>query len=141
MMSRREPIDQVLLMTAELVGRTGTSSVDVARVHGALQLRDSRRWPADRREEIKDLMVEPFERGDLRLPPTGPLRGDNQVLDVDVLGLTPQGRQRVALLMLPCWRRAWRWPGRPVTAAVWTIVVLVIAGVIVAAVVRWLGLP
>jgi hypothetical protein len=138
MMSRREPIDQVLLKIAELLTRPDTSSVSDEEVRRALG------WSPERADEVRQLMAQLVEEGDLVGPRNavrGGLRdGAGRLLNVDVLDLTPQGRQRVALLMLPWWRRAWRWPGRPVAIAMWSFVVLVVAGVVVAVVVRWLGL-
>jgi hypothetical protein len=51
-------------------------------------------------------------------------------MNVDVLGVTEQGRQRLAEAMRPCWQHAWRWGGRSVAIAAWGIVALVIAAVI-----------
>ncbi len=43
-------------------------------------------------------MAQLIEKGDLRGPAGGPLRGDNQIMAVDVLGVTEQGQQRLAPL-------------------------------------------
>jgi hypothetical protein len=84
------PADDVLKATAELLDRPDTHSVATAEVLGALG------WSADRREEVLDILVQLVEEGYLRGPRSGPLCGDNRILDIDVLGVTPKGRARLA---------------------------------------------
>ena len=137
---RREPADEVLQAVAEVLGRPDTSSADLARVHGALVKRDTQRWPPERSDEVLSLMVQLYDEGYVRGPRSGPLRGDNRIMDLDILGLTSAGRTRLAWATAPCWRRLWR-GGRPVVIALWGIVAA-IAGLVIAAFLRhWFGLP
>ena len=56
----------------------------------------------------------------------GPLRGDSRILDVDVLEVTPKGRERLALVMLPWWRSAGRWTVAHMRVMVGAIVLAVL---------------
>lgn len=94
-MSELRQIDQVLQTTTQLLNRLGASSVSDRQVLRELG------WSADRAGEVRLLMAQLVEQGDLRGPLGGPLRGDNQIMDVDVLGVTGQGQQRLAQAMRP----------------------------------------
>lgn len=145
-MRNMEPIDEVLLATTELLNRPETHSVDAVRICLALG------WPKDRREEVRRLVLQLVAEGYLRVPQGGPLPGDAPILDVDVCGITPRGRQRgdevVGLWLERATRstgRRGRRGGRRATIARWTVVLVVIIGVLIAVVGgyarRWLGLP
>src|SRR5262249_41072353 len=84
------PADGVLKARAELLQRPDTHSAATAEVLTALG------WSAARREEVLDLLVQLVEEGYLRGPRSGPLRGDNRLQDIDVLGVTPKGRAWLA---------------------------------------------
>jgi hypothetical protein len=99
LVGRADAADDVLKATAELLDRPDTQSVATAEVLGALG------WSADRREEVLDMLVQLVEQGYLRGPRGGPLRGDNRILDIDVLGVTPKGRARLAEASEPRWLR------------------------------------
>jgi hypothetical protein len=134
---RHEPVDQVLLMTAELLSRPDTYSVDVARVRLALG------WPEDRREEVLRLLVQLVEEGYLRGPRNadrGGLRGDNRILDVDVLGVTPRGRERLAQASEPQWRRAGGWTVGRIRVLVGAVIVAVAVTLAVGFAKQWAGL-
>ncbi len=140
------PIDQVLQKTADLQDRPGASSVSDQQVLQELQREAAARrpwWPRKRRApgpderplEVRRLLAQLVEEGALLGPRNakrGGLRdGAGRLLAVDVLGITVQGRQRLAQATRPWWKRAWRWGGRPAAIAVWGIVALVIVGVVV----------
>ncbi|MBJ7597749.1 hypothetical protein [Candidatus Nephthysia bennettiae] len=75
--------DQVLQKTAELLDGPDVYSVSDAQVLSALK------WPPDQEAHLRRLMTQLIEQGNLRGPRSGPLRGDNQIIAVDVLEVTP----------------------------------------------------
>ena len=94
-MSDPTSIDEVLLATAELLSRPDAPSVSDVQVLNEL------RWPTLREGEVRSLLMQLIDDGYLRGPKGGPLRGDNQVLAVDVLGVTAPGEDRIAQLRRP----------------------------------------
>ncbi len=130
----REPIDQVLQATNELLSLPGTRSVGDGEVLRKLG------WPDDRLGEVQELLAQLIEEGDLRGPRSGPLRGDNRILAVDLLGVTQQGQQRLAQASRPWWRRAGRWTVAHVRAMVGAVVVAIIVALAVAIAKRSIGL-
>lgn len=92
---RPAPVDQVLQAADALLSRPDTRSVADAEVLRELG------WTDDRLPEVRDLLAELVENGDLRGPQGGPLRGENQILAIDVLGITQQGRRRLVTAAPP----------------------------------------
>jgi hypothetical protein len=85
-----DPLDlRVLRVIEELLKDRppGQRSVDAGMVLQRM------REPAEAKLEVAEAMSQLLEKGDVRSPK--PLRGDNQVLDVDVLAITEQGFQRL----------------------------------------------
>ncbi len=129
----REPVDQVLQATDDLLSQPGTRSVADAEVLRKLA------WPNDRLSEVQELLAQLIEEGDLRGPRNGPLRGDNRIVAVDLLGVTQQGRLRLAEASRPWWRRAGRWSAARVRATVGAVVVAIIVALAVAVARRLIG--
>jgi hypothetical protein len=119
-----QPHDEVFWKTNDLL--VGASAVSEEEVRHGLG------WPAERQPEVTTLLAQLVDDGYLQGRPE---RGDNQLLGMMILGVTPLGRQRLAEIRRPWWRQAWRRGGRP--SALWllafatTVAGGVIIGVIV----------
>jgi hypothetical protein len=131
--SRLSPINQVLQKTNELLDQPGQGVVSDVHVHKAL------RWLPERLDQVRRMMAQLVEDGALVGPGNatrGGLRdGAGRLLDVDVLGITEQGRRRLETALRPWWHRAWPGIGRPAVAWIATIA----GGVVVAVVGAYLA--